>query len=168
MGSLLARGSTGWLLGFLGLTFTVATLGGAATSMSVGSWYRGLRKPSWNPPSWVFGPVWTTLYILMAVSAWLTRRGSAANLAQDSGGKAALLSWLVQLALNLAWSMIFFGRRSVGGGVATIVALWLAIAATAGLTARVTKPGAALLMPYLAWTTFAGFLNYRIWQLNRG
>ena len=158
----------GWLLGFLGASFAAAALGGFATSRSVATWYRTLRKPCWNPPDWVFGPVWTALYVAMGVSAWLVRVGMGQERRQTGMGVAALAVWAVQLVLNVLWSVVFFGRRSVGGGLAVIVPLWAAIGATALLSARVAKRAGALLLPYFAWTSFATALNYKVWQLNRG
>jgi tryptophan-rich sensory protein len=157
----------GWLATFLAAVFGVAYVGGRATAESVGSWYRTLNRPVWNPPNQVFGPVWTTLYAQMALAAWLVRRDSARDPSRRARGTAALAAWAVQLTLNLVWSRVFFGRRSPGGGVAVIVPLWASIAATLVLVARVTRLGALLLAPYLAWTTFAVALNLRIWQLNR-
>jgi translocator protein len=137
------------------------------TSQSVTSWYRTLRKPKLNPPDWIFGPVWTVLYTQMAVAAWLVRRGIARHPARQGIGTAALVVWAVQLLLNVAWSGVFFARRQIAGGMAVIVALWVAIAATAVLSGRVTRLAGVLLVPYLAWVTFASYLNLRLWQLNR-
>ncbi len=159
--------SLGWLLAFLAASFGAATLGGLSTARSVGGWYRTIRKPSWNPPDWVFGPVWTVLYAGMAVSAWLVRREARRDPRLAGAASLALGAWVHQLILNVAWSYVFFGRRQIGGGVAVIAALWQAIAETAILSIRVSRPAGLLLLPYLAWTTFAGALNYRVWRLNR-
>ena len=99
--------------------------------------------------------------------ARLTSPTSAAQTTRAAAGLAALWLWAIQLALNLAWSVVFFGRRSMGGGLAVIVPLWAAIAGSAACAARVAPLASALLLPYLAWTGFAGFLNFRVWQLNR-
>jgi len=159
--------SLGWLLGFLAASFGAAALGGLLTARSIDSWYRTLRRPAWTPPDWVFGPVWTALYAQIAVAAWLVRRAMRREPAQTGAGAAALVAWGVQIFLNVAWSAVFFGGRSVAGGLGVIAALWTAIAATAALAARVTGPAGALLLPYLAWTTFASAINFRLWQLNR-
>jgi uncharacterized protein YbjT (DUF2867 family)/tryptophan-rich sensory protein len=150
-----------WLAGLVALCFGAAGIGGAATSSSVGDWYRTLAKPGWTPPDWLFGPVWSALYLLMAVSAWLVWR---------KGGwrrtRALLGLFGLQLALNAGWSAVFFGLRSPGIAFAEICLLWSAIAATAvGFWGR-SALAAALLVPYLAWTTFAAILNFAIWRLN--
>lgn len=124
-------------------------------------WYGVLNKPDWHPPSWVFGPVWSTLYVLMGVSAWLVwRRGGFA------GQRRALGLFLVQLVLNAAWSPLFFGLQRPDLAFAEIILLWLAIAATLHAFWRVHRPAAWLLVPYIAWVSFAAFLNGVLWQLN--
>jgi tryptophan-rich sensory protein len=162
----LRRRQLDWLIGFLAASFGAAAAGGAFTSRSVGTWYRTLRKPRLNPPDWVFAPVWTALYLQMAFAAWLVRRTMAQQPEQQGAGWAAIAAWAVQLALNVSWSGVFFARRQIAGGLYVIAALWLAIAATAGLAARVTRLAAVLLLPYLAWVSFAGYLNYRLRALN--
>jgi tryptophan-rich sensory protein len=157
----------GWLTAFLAASFGAAGLGSVATRRSIRVWYRTLRKPRANPPNWVFAPVWTALYTLMAISAWLVRREMQSDPARARAGLAALWLWMIQLALNLAWSMVFFGRRSIGGGLGVIVPLCAAIAGTAACAARVAPSAGALLLPYLGWTGFACFLNFRVWQMNR-
>lgn len=161
-------GSAIGLLGFLAVAFGAAALGGYFTAESVRTWYKTIRKPTWNPPDWLFGPVWTTLYALMAVSAWLVQREARANSAATRSGALALGAWVHQLALNVTWSWVFFGQRQIGRGLGVLLALWFAIVETIWLEWRVSKKAALLLTPYLAWTTFAGVLNLRLWQLNRG
>jgi len=148
------------LAAFLGASYAAAAIGSRWTLPAIPTWYRSLRKPVWTPPNRVFGPVWTALYTAMGVSAWLVSRS-------ESRGRAPLLAWCAQLALNVAWSAAFFGRRSPVAGVGVIACLWTAILVTIVLSARVSRAGAALLLPYLAWTTFAAALNVRIWTLNR-
>jgi len=160
-------GSALGLVGFLAASFAAAGLGGFFTAESVRTWYKTIRKPSWNPPNWLFGPVWTVLYAMMAVSAWLVQREARANPAVARSGAFALGAWVHQLTLNVTWSWVFFGRRQLGPGFGVLVALWLAIVETIWLSSRVSKKAALLLSPYLAWTTFAGILNFRVWQLNR-
>lgn len=154
------KGIAGLVL-WLGVTFVAAFVG---SRFMPGEWYGTLAKPSWNPPSWVFGPVWTLLYIMMAVAAWLVwrERGAAA------GVTAALTMFVLQLVLNAAWSWLFFGRHTISGALLDIVALWLGIVVTIVLFWRVRPLAGALLLPYVAWVSFAAFLNYTLWQLNRG
>ncbi len=149
------------LLGFLLLTFAAAAIGSLFTTGGLDPWYRQLEKPALNPPSWVFGPVWTLLYILMATAAWLVwRRGDWGR------ARLALGLWVVQLALNSFWSILFFGMRAPGPAFVELVVLWLAILATTIAFARWSRPAALLMLPYLAWVTFAGYLNFSIWLLN--
>ena len=138
-------------------------VGGAASGLASppGEWYASLAKPSWNPPNWIFGPVWTVLYAVIGVAGWRlwARRGTAA-------GTRALQAFAVQLALNFAWTPIFFGLQRPGLALAEIVALLGAIAATIALSWRTDRAAAALLMPYMAWVSFAAALNAAIWRLN--
>jgi benzodiazapine receptor len=144
----------------LGLPLAAAAVGGAATAPEIPGWYRTLDKPAFQPPSWVFGPVWTLLYVLMGIAMFLVWRAG-----RPGRGRAAAL-WGAQLALNLGWSLIFFGRRAIGPALGEIVLLWLSVALTA-LTFHRQRPAAGwLLAPYLAWVTFATFLNAAIWQRN--
>jgi benzodiazapine receptor len=149
------------LIGLLAATYTAAGIGSAATAASVTGWYQTLEKPSWNPPDWIFGPVWTALYCLMAIAAWAVWRRTAWPAARTP------LAWFaVQLALNVGWSLLFFGLQSPGAAFAEILVLWLAIVATT-LSFRSRSTWAALLMiPYVAWTTFAVVLNAALWRLN--
>jgi len=143
---------------FLEVAFAAAAIGAA---FPPGDWYAGLVKPSWNPPSWLFAPVWTALYVMMAVAAWLVwRQGSAPAV------RGALAAWAVQLALNAAWSWLFFGLHRPGFAFAELVVLWLAILVTVVLARRVAPLAGALLLPYLAWVSFAGVLNVTLWRLN--
>ncbi len=148
------------LAGWLALTFAAAAMGGIVMP---GEWYASLEKPSWNPPNWIFGPVWTALYILMAVAAWLvwTRGGWTTQM-------RPLTLFLVQLTLNAAWTPLFFGIKNPGLAFAEIILLWLAIAATLIVFRPVSRTAAWLLAPYLAWVSFALWLNFTLWQLNSG
>jgi len=137
------------------LVLTVASLGGAASASGLREWYDDLDKAPWNPPGWVFGPAWTALYILMAVAAWLVAR---TGLDQRSV-QVALALYLAQLALNLGWSLLFFGVRSPGWALVDIVVLDVLVAATIVAFWRVDTTAAWLLVPYLAWILFATSLN---------
>lgn len=149
-------GLAGWLV----LCFAVAALG-ALASVSAETFYQQLARPSWSPPGWLFGPVWTVLYAMMAVAAWLVWR------ARGFGGAAwALGLFLVQLALNGLWSWLFFGWRLGGPAFADIVVLWCLIVATLIAFWRVHRLAGLLLVPYLLWVSFAAALNYTVWQLN--
>ncbi|MCX6843538.1 MAG: tryptophan-rich sensory protein [candidate division WOR-3 bacterium] len=140
-----------------------SSIGSFATVRAIPTWYKGLAKPSFNPPNWLFGPAWTVLYLLMAVAAWLVwKQGVGA-----AGVKLALAVFLVQLILNALWSILFFGLRSPLAGMVDIVVLWLAILATVILFFRVSVPAGILLLPYIAWVSFAALLNAAILRLNR-
>ena len=125
------------------------------------SWYPSLAKPAWTPPDWLFGPVWTLLYLMMGLAAWLVWRQAEAGRA-----RRPLLLYALQLLLNTCWSLLFFGLRSPGLALLEILLLWLAIAATLWAFARVRGWAAALLAPYLAWVSFAVALNFAIWRMN--
>ncbi len=144
---------------FIVLCLGVGMFAGWVTAPAVASWYPTLNKPSWNPPSWVFGPVWTALYIMMGVAAWLVWR------TKDRIAPAMIL-FFSQLALNFAWSFLFFGARSPWLGLVDITMLWLALVATMlAFFGRSTLAG-LLMVPYLAWVSFAALLNFTIWRLN--
>ncbi|WP_206107570.1 TspO/MBR family protein [Paludisphaera rhizosphaerae] len=151
------------LLDFLGLTALAAVIGSRATIPHLAVWYAKLRKPPWTPPNSVFGPVWTVLYILMAVAAWRIWRRSDA-LAQPR--KDALACWVFQLALNVGWSWLFFGFHNPALAFIAIISLWLMIIATVISFARVDRPAAGMMAPYLLWVMFAMILNGAIVRLN--
>jgi translocator protein len=137
-------------------------IGSAFTAGSVQTWYPTLAKPSFTPPAWVFGPVWTALYLLMGVAAFLVwQRGW-----QRPMVRAGLAFFAGQLVLNAAWSIVFFGAHSVSGAFLVLVLLWLSVLATTLLFGRVRLASALLMVPYLAWITFAAFLNAEIMRLN--
>ena len=146
------------LVAFLVVVFAVSAVGGLFTASSVGGWYAGLAKPSWRPPNWLFGPVWTALYAMMAVSAWLVWK--------RVGFGPALLVFAIQLLINGIWSPVFFGAHSLGGGLVVIVALWFGIVGTIAMFWPISLTAALLLVPYLAWVSFAAVLNFAIWYLN--
>lgn len=137
-------------------------IGSVFTIQSVNTWYLTLNKPTLNPPSWIFGPVWTTLYVLMGVSAYLVwKRGI-----KRADVKIALSIYAFQLLLNTLWSIVFFAFENPGLALVNIVVLWLAIVATIYTFSKISKTAAWLLAPYLAWVSFASYLNYAIWSLN--
>jgi tryptophan-rich sensory protein len=145
----------------IGAPLAVAAVGGLVTIDAIPTWYRALQKPSWNPPDALFGPVWTVLYLLMGVAMVMARRAAPERRAR-LGGVFGL-----QLALNLAWSLVFFGRRDTQPGLAVIGLLCVAIVATIAEFSKARRLAAALLLPYLAWVSFATLLNEQIWELNR-
>lgn len=157
------------LVGFVLVAELAGILGSVFTAPQIGTWYAGLVKPELAPPNWVFAPVWTTLFALMGVAAYLVwRRGAGA------ARRLALTLFFVQLALNALWSFIFFGSTSltinglnnIGVAFIEITVLWLAILATILAFRRISRTAAWLLAPYLLWVTWAAYLNYRIWTLN--
>lgn len=153
----------GWLpLGaFLGLCFIVSGIGGAITGGSVDTWYQTLAKPAFTPPDWVFPPVWTALYVLIAIAGWLAWRRVG-----FAGQPAAMLLYGLQLALNLLWSVLFFGLQRPGLALIEIVVLWGVIAATVAAFWPIDRRAAWLMVPYLLWVGYAGVLNGAIWWLN--
>ena len=150
-------------------------IGSVFTTPSIAGWYAGIVKPALNPPAWVFGPVWTTLFALMGIAAFLIwREYNKLTLSEVEGLviqrkkqiKIALGIFLSQLVLNTLWSIIFFGLHSPGGALIEITFLWLAILATIIAFYKISKPAAWLLVPYILWVSFAAYLNYVIWSLN--
>jgi tryptophan-rich sensory protein len=152
---------TACLLGILATCFTAAGSGAALTSTSVGNWYLTLAKPSWTPPEWLFGPVWTTLFFLMGTAAWFVWRQGG-----WSASRLPLFLFAVQLVLNVCWSAIFFVLLSPGWAFGEIVFLWFAIVATTVSFWGRSAAAALLMLPYLAWVTFAAVLNFAIWRMN--
>jgi benzodiazapine receptor len=144
------------LVGFLLVTFAAPAV--SAFLPMTGEWYSALKKPEWNPPSWVFGPVWSVLYTMMAVSAWLVWMRVRFS--------RPLVPYFVQLALNAAWSPVFFAAHRVDLALLVIVTLWVMIVVTLVTFRRVSMNAGLLLVPYLAWVTFAMCLNYTIWRMN--
>jgi benzodiazapine receptor len=149
------------LTAFLVLCLAVSGIGAAVTATSVGTWYQALHKPVFNPPDWIFAPVWTTLYILMAIAGWRVWRQAGFET-----GRKALTVFVVQLALNLAWSFIFFGQQRIGLALVEIVILLLAIIVTTALFWRIDRWSGVLFLPYVLWVAFATVLNASLWWLN--
>jgi benzodiazapine receptor len=145
------------LLGFIALCLAAGALGAAVTAPAIATWYPTLVKPSFNPPNWIFGPVWTTLYVLMAIAAWLVwRRGGFA------ATRTAMLLFVGQLMLNSLWSLLFFGLHRTDLALVDVVLLLVVIAATALAFRRHSATATLLLLPYLAWVSFATALNFAI------
>jgi len=144
------------------LTVGFGLLGGISTASEIQTWYLHLNKPSWNPPNWLFAPVWTSLYLLMGIAFYLVWRSTA-----DTDKKQwAIIIFIAQFALNFAWSHIFFKEHQMGWAFVEIVVLWLAILCTIIAFGSIHKTAAWLLVPYISWVSFAAILNYTIWQLN--
>lgn len=147
------------LVGWISLTACAAALG-ALASVQAAVFYSQLDRPDWAPPAWLFGPVWSVLYLMMAIAAWRVSRISAPP------ARPALMLYLGQLAINALWSWLFFAWHRGAQAFVCIVALWLLIAATIVLFGRRERLAAVLLLPYLAWVSFAGGLCFSIWQRN--
>jgi benzodiazapine receptor len=144
----------------VGICLLVGAIGGWVTATSVKTWYPTLAKPSFTPPDWIFGPVWTVLYVLMGIAAWRVWRAGSGR----AGGALALFA--VQLAANLGWSIAFFGLRQIGAALVVIVVLEAMILATVVRFGRIDRLAAGLLVPYALWVAFATLLNAAIWRLN--
>lgn len=150
------------LVGFIALPQAAGAIGSFFTFRAVAEWYPLLEKPPLNPPSWVFGPVWTTLYLLMGIAAYAVWRTPAT----PARKRAAYAAFGIQLVLNALWSVAFFGLRSPGWGLAVIAALAVAIVTNVVAFRRISRGAAALLVPYLAWVLFASYLNLAIFLRN--
>ncbi len=160
------RGSSGsstpWpaLVGFVGLTLLVGAVDAALTAPAVHTWYLALDRPPGTPPNWLFAPVWTVLYAMIAVAAWLAWR--------RPGHRRGLLLWGWQLLANALWTPIFFGLHLIAPAMLDVLALVLLAGLTAAEFARLSRPAALLMLPYLLWTCYAGYLNAGFWWLNPG
>lgn len=146
---------------FLAAVAVVAVSGSMFTPAVDPAWYASLRKPSFTPPNWIFAPVWTVLYVMIAVSAWLVWRRVG-----WTQGRMAMIWWMTQLALNVIWTPLFFGAHLVGLALAIIIGLLAAIIGTMMVFRRHHTLAAAMLLPYAAWVAFATLLNASIWRLN--
>lgn len=146
------------LAAFFGLCFLAAMSGGL---FSPGPWYWALKKPSWQPPDWLFAPAWLVLYVMIAFAGWIVWE-SPPSLARDIG----LGLYGIQLVLNALWSAIFFGMKRMGLAFVEVVFLWISVAATMAAFFVVDSTAGQLFVPYLAWVSFAAFLNLTVWRLN--
>jgi tryptophan-rich sensory protein len=144
--------------------FLAASFGAAATGaiFQPGAWYRTLAKPSWTPPDWLFPIAWTVLYIAMSVAAWWVA------LSPSVWAMPALAAWSWQIVMNALWSPVFFGLRRIGAAMVVILFLWLAVATTTFAFWHVERVAGLLMLPYLAWASYAGALNFAIWRMNPG
>jgi translocator protein len=149
------------LAAYIGLCLAIGAIGAWFTLPSVGTWYQTLQKPAFNPPDWIFGPVWTVLYFMIALAGWLAWRSEDA-----AGARARMAVFGAQLVLNLAWSLIFFTGRRIGLALAEIVLLLAMVGVNAILFWRADRRAGWLLAPYAAWVAFAAALNFALWRLN--
>ncbi len=153
------------LAGWIALPMLTGVVG-AVASVHARSFYSGLARPAWAPPGWLFGPVWTTLYILMGLAAWMVWRKPTGPASIAAARRHGLILFVLQLVLNGLWSWIFFQWRQGAWAFVEIVVLWLAIVAVGAKFVRVCRPAAWLLMPYLVWVTFAMALTWTVWRAN--
>lgn len=142
-------------------TLCVGAVSGIATASGINGWFMALNKPFFNPPYYLFGPVWTALYILMGISFYMVLQAPA-----SVDRKNAVAIFLVQLFLNFCWSFIFFRYQLVGWALVEIICIWLSIVTMIIIFSKINKTAAALQIPYLLWVTFASILNAAIWWLN--
>lgn len=156
------RGDVGKLVGSIVACEVAGLIGSLVTAPAISTWYTTLEKPAFTPPNWVFAPVWISLYALMGVAVFLIwRKGLSEN-----GVRAAFIIFWVQLVVNILWSVVFFGSRSVLGGVIVIISLWVLVLITMIKFFRLSKVAGGLLVPYLAWLSIASALNVWILILN--
>ncbi|MFA5249606.1 MAG: TspO/MBR family protein [Candidatus Paceibacterota bacterium] len=148
---------------FIAIVEAIQFLGAFPALGAVTTWYPDLAKPFFNPPNWLFAPVWTILYLLIALSGWMIWKEREGK---ERAVDLALTVYSIQLVLNAVWSYLFFGSRLLGLAFGEIVILWLAIAANIYFFKRISKRAAYLLVPYILWVSFAALLNFSVWQLN--
>ena len=146
----------------IAIPVAVGAISGFFTATGVESWYQTINKPSWNPPGWIFAPVWTTLYIMMGVALFLVWKSDSSDILK----KTAITLFAIQLVLNFFWSFIFFDQHQIGWALVEIIVMWIFILLTIFAFGNVSKLAAWLLVPYISWVSFATILNYTIWKLN--
>lgn len=144
------------------LPLAVGGVAGLFTQPEIATWYETIQKPAWQPPNWLFGPVWTVLYVMMGTALYLVWKMDAPSPQK----RTAVTLWAVQLGLNFFWSFIFFKHHQIGLALVDIVALWIGILLTILVFARIKRTAAWLLVPYIGWVSFAGILNVAIYRLN--
>ncbi|WP_446745184.1 TspO/MBR family protein [Silvibacterium acidisoli] len=149
------------LIGFLAVSLGVGFLGSLFSAPEISGWYASLAKPPLNPPNWIFAPVWTAIYILTAVATWIVWKTRLSDCR-----KTGLRIFWVQLGLNLLWSWTFFSRHQIFTAFVDLVVLWVAVLLMARSFRKMSIPAASLLVPYLLWVAFAGYLNFAIWRMN--
>ena len=140
----------------------VGAVSGFFTAREIPVWYQTISKPAWNPPNWIFGPVWTTLYVMMGIALFLVWKSETNPIIK----KTAITLFISQLILNFFWSFIFFNQHQIGWALVEIIGMWIFILLTIFAFAKVSKTAAWLLVPYISWVSFATILNYTIWKLN--
>jgi translocator protein len=151
------------LVGCIVLCEGVGAIGGMVTRPSLAGWYAGLEKPPFNPPNWLFAPVWTAIFAAMGVALYLLLQAPISASARNT----ALLVFFAQLGLNLLWSVLFFGLRSPGLAMIEILALWGAVFACMWILFGISTTAGALFVPYVLWVSFAALLNFELWRRNR-
>ena len=151
------------LLISVGVPVGVGAIAGLFTATGVNSWYQTIEKPTWQPPGWVFGPVWTVLYILMGIAFYLVWKSNAAPKLK----RMAITLWIIQLVFNFLWSFIFFTRHQIDWALAEILVLWFFILLTILYFGRINKVAAWLMVPYISWVSFASLLTFTIYELNK-
>ena len=153
----------------IAIPLMAGVIGSIFTAQSVSTWFQTIEKPWFSPPNWLFGPVWTTLYVLMGVSLFLIWRATSTTFPKDRRSSrkiAAFIAFGTQLILNVLWSFLFFGLRSPQLAFAEIMILLISIVVAIVIFSRISKLAAVLMLPYVGWVTFASFLNLQIWLLN--
>jgi translocator protein len=150
------------LIAFIVISQLAGVVGSLFTFSAIPTWYAALKKPSFSPPNWIFGPVWITLYTLMGIAAYFVWQARDIN----KLAKPAIIIFLIHLALNALWSILFFGLKNPSLAFLEIIVLWLFIVVLVVLFYKIDKTAGYLLIPYLAWVSFAAFLNFSIWRLN--
>ncbi len=145
------------LVACIALCLTAGVIGSYFTMDQIGSWYQTIRKPTWNPPNWIFGPVWMTLYVMMGIAIWLILEKTT-----ERPKSTALILFAIQLVLNSLWSIIFFGQHQMGWAFVEIVLLWVAILATIIAFWRITYSASIFLWPYFAWVSFCRCLEFHV------
>jgi tryptophan-rich sensory protein len=147
----------------IALPVTVGLIAGLFTRPEIDGWYQTIEKPAWQPPNWVFGPVWTVLYIMMGIAFYLIWRSRAPS----NKKRAAIILWIIQLVFNFFWSYIFFRQHQLDWALGEIIVLWFFILLTIFSFARISKLATWLLVPYISWVSFASILTYTIYHLNQ-
>lgn len=147
----------------LAIPLAIGATSGFFTVSGVESWFQTINKPTWNPPNWIFGPVWTTLYVMMGIAFFIIWKSEI----RSELKKSAIVLFAVQLVLNFFWSFIFFNQHEIGWALVEIIIMWFFILFTIFAFGNISKTAAWLMVPYISWVSFATILNYTIWQLNK-